>query len=215
MPNSPILIKKLALMGVGVAMMLILVTSAKADEHVIRRHTFDLANVSQIDISNSVGSIEVVPVSGTQMRITVDIEAKKRGWFRRHADIDDMDISVRERGDALYLAFDERHANAEWLIEMPVVAYTTINMGVGELDVEIGNTELDIDLGVGDVNIRASERSVGRIKLDVGVGGAGVRGGEIIEHDTAFISQSIRAEGKGRHDINVDVGVGDADVRLN
>jgi len=124
-----------------------------------------------------------------------------------------MDVSVRERGNALYLAFDEKHATAEWLIEMPAVAYTTINMGVGELDIDIGATELDIDLGVGDVNIHASERSVGRIKLDVAVGEAGVRGGEIIEHDTAFISQSIRAEGKGRHDINV--GVGEAGVRRN
>jgi len=213
MSNHPILIKKLALMSVGVAMMMILVTSAKAEEHVIRRHTFDPADVTEIDISKSVSSIEVVPVFGTQMRITVEIEARERGWLRRHADVVDMDVSVRERGNALYLAFDEKHATAEWLIEMPAVAYTTINMGVGELDIDIGATELDIDLGVGDVNIHASERSVGRIKLDVAVGEAGVRGGEIIEHDTAFISQSIRAEGKGRHDINV--GVGEAGVRRN
>ena len=215
MTNNSIFLKKLILMTVGVALMMVLVTAAKADDEVTRRHTFDLQNVEEVEFSNSVGSIEIIPVEGTEMRITLDIESKERGFFRRRVDVDDMDLEIRERGDTLFLVFDEEHVNAQWLVEMPAVNRTSVEMGVGELRLEIGTTELDVQLGVGDVNITAPENAVGRINLDVGVGDAEVRGGEIIRKESAFISRSIRAQGKGSNDMDVNLGVGDIRVRLN
>ena len=79
---------------------------------------------------------------------------------------------------------------------------------------EIGATELEVELGVGDVNVEAPEDSVGRVDLNVGVGDARLRGGEVLDNDSVFISKSIRKKGNGAHDIEVDLGVGDADVRL-
>ena len=87
-------------------------------------------------------------------------------------------------------------------------------MGVGEVRVEIDATDLNVELGVGEVNIEAPLASVGRVNLNVGVGDADIRGGEIIDSDSAFISRRIRAEGNGTYPLEVDLGVGDINVRL-
>lgn len=215
MINSELFFRKLLLMGVGVTLMLVLVTSARADDQVTRRHAFDLKGIDTVEFSNSVGRIEIIPSDSNEMRVTVDIESREHGFFRRSVDVQDMDIDIRERGDTLILRFDEEHASAEWLVEMPAVARTTVAVGVGEVRLEIGATELDVDVGVGDVDVFAPEKAVGRINLDVGVGDANVRGGEVISAETAFISRSVRAEGSGTNRMNVDLGVGDVSVRLN
>lgn len=215
MINSQIFFKKLCLMSFGVALMMVLVDTARADEQVTRRHTFELDDIDTVVFSNSVGRFEIIPTDNQEMRITLDIEASERGFFRRSVDIDDMDIKVKERGDTLYLSFDEKDASAEWLVEMPAVARTSVEMGVGEVRLEIGATELDVELGVGEIDVYAPENAVGRIDLDAGIGDADVRGGEVIRRDSAFISESIRAEGKGSNRMNVEVGVGDISVRLN
>jgi hypothetical protein len=215
MINSQVFFRKLLLMSVGVALMMVLVSSAKAESRVTRSHTYDLQSIEAVDFSNSVGRIEFVAVDGKEMRITLDIEARERGFFRRQPDVADMDLEARERGDTLFLSFDEENVSAEWLVELPAVSHTSVQMGVGELRLEIGATALDVELGVGDVTIQAPENTVGRIDLNVGVGDARVRGAEILDSKSAFISKSVRAEGKGANAIDVDLGVGDVSVRLD
>lgn len=202
-------------MGLGVVLMTALVTAAKADERVIRQHTFDLGDIKEVEFTNSVGSIDIVPADGDQIRIVLDIEGQHHGFFRRTVDVDNMDLEVRERGNVLFLTFDEKDASAEWTVEIPVVEHIRIEMGVGELRLETGATDLHVELGVGDVVVDAPAASIGRINVDVGVGDADVRGADILDRDKAFISQSIRAQGDGSHDIDIEVGVGDVDVRLD
>ena len=217
MVNGQVFIKKLMLMSIGVLLMTALVTYAKADDQVIRTHSFYLEGVEELEFSNSVGSFEIVPVDGEEMRIVLDIEGERAGFFRRHVDVTGMDLEVKERGDTLFLSFEEKDANAEWLVEMPrstSIKRTSIQMGVGEVRVEIDATDLNVELGVGEVNIEAPLASVGRVNLNVGVGDADIRGGEIIDSDSAFISRRIRAEGNGTYPLEVDLGVGDINVRL-
>ena len=215
MIDSQIFIKKLVLMSIGVCLMTILVNSARADDRVVRNHTIALDGAVELEISNNVGRIDLVQGDGDEVRVILDIEGQKSGFFRRQVDVDDMDLQIRKRGDTLFLKFDEKNASAEWTVEMPVMKRTIIEMGVGEVRLEVGDTDLDVDLGVGDVEIVAPEDSVGRISISVGVGDASVRGAEILDRQSAFISQSVRAQGKGNKDINVDLGVGDANLRLN
>jgi len=214
MLDSQIFIRKLVLMSCGVGLMTLLVTSVKADDQVTRYHTFDLAEIEEVEFSNSVGNIEIVPVSGNEMRVVLDIEGNRHGIFRRKVNVENMDLKVKERGDTLFLTFEEEDTKAEWVIEMPAVAITVIEMGVGELKLEVGTTDLDIELGVGDVSVTAPKASVGRINLNVGVGDANIRGGEILDDDSVFISQSIRAQGEGDHPLEIDLGVGEINVRL-
>ena len=218
MSNGEVFIKKLVLMSVGVMMMTMLVTTARADDEVTRSHDFDLDGIEEVEFRSTVGSFEIIPTRGDELRVVLEIEGNKRGFFRRSTDVSDMDLESRERGDTLILEFEEENANANWIVEMPrtsSVERTSIQMGVGEVNVEIGGTELEVELGVGDVDINAPEDSVGRINLNVGVGDASMRGGEVIDHDAMFISQSIEGEGNGTFDMEVDVGVGDISVRLD
>ena len=214
MLDSQIFIRKLVLMSCGVGLMTLLVTSVKADEQVTRYHTFDLDQVEEVEFSNNVGRIEIIPVEGNEMRIVLDIESNRNGIFRRKVNVDNMDIEVKERGNTLFLSFDEKNTKAEWVVEMPAVAITIIEMGVGEIKLEVGATDLDIELGVGEVSVNAPETSVGRINLNVGVGEANIRGGEILDRDSVFISQSVRAQGDGDHPLEIDLGVGEINVRL-
>lgn len=217
MINGQVFMKKLMLMSVGVLLMTVLVTTAKADEHVTRTHNFDLDGIEDIEFNNGVGRFEIIQTNGDEMRVMLDIESEKKGFFRRSADVSDMDIEVKERGDRLYLSFEEKNAKAEWIVEIPKSAKierTSIQMGVGEVEVEIGETELEIELGVGEVFVEAPESSVGRVDINVGVGDASLRGGEILDRDSVFISKSINGEGSGNFSLEVDLGVGDVDVRL-
>ena len=214
MLDSEVFIRKLVLMSFGVGLMTLLVTSVKADDQVTRYHTFDLDQVEEVEFSNNVGRIEITPVNGNEMRIVMDIESNRHGLFRRQVNVDNMDLEVKERDDTLFLSFEEKGAKAEWVIEMPAVARTNIEMGVGELKLEVGATNLDIELGVGEVSVIAPEDSVGRINLNVGVGEADIRGGEILDRDSVFISQSVRAQGNGDHPQEIDLGVGDINLRL-
>ena len=132
MINSQIFFKKLILMSVGVGMMTILVTSAKADDRVIRTHIFDLTDIEEVELSNAVGSVDIVQVDGNEMRVVVDIEGQEGSFFRRSVNVDDMDLKVKERAGTLFLSFKEKKTNANWTIEMPGVERTNIEMGVGE-----------------------------------------------------------------------------------
>ena len=80
MINSQIFLKKLCLMSFGVALMMVLVDTARADEQVTRRHTFELDDIDTVVFSNNVGRFEIVPTDNQEMRITVDIEASERGF---------------------------------------------------------------------------------------------------------------------------------------
>lgn len=214
MINSHLFIKKLVLMSVGVMLMTILVTTAHADDRVVRNHSFDMDGIEEVEFSNSVGAIDIVQGNGKEMRVVLEIEADKKGFFHRRVDVDDMDLEMRKRGDTLFLNFREDDVKAQWTVEMPAVRRTILEVGVGEIRLELGDTDLDVELGVGEVNVLAPEKSVGRINLHVGVGDASVRGAEVLDSESAFISQSIRAQGKGDNDLEVDVGVGDVSVRL-
>ena len=218
MINSQVFMKKIMLMSIGVLFMTVLVTTAKADDSVTRTHDLDLEGIEEIEFNNSVGSFEVVLSDSDDMGITVEIEGQKKGFFRRTTDVSGMDIEVEERGNTLFITFEEKKANADWFITLPRTANLdrmSVDMGVGEVEMEIGETELDVELGVGEVFVQAPGNSVGRVYLNVGVGEASLRGGEIIEDESAFISSSVRGEGNGNYDIEVDVGVGDVDIRLN
>lgn len=194
---------------------LLLAGSSYADDRVVKEYSFDLADISEVDFQGSVGSMDFVETSGTELKIVLVIEADDGGWFGRRKDVDDVELESRVRNDRLVLKMEEEDTNTEWTVQLPAVAVTNIHMGVGEIDGVFGATELDVELGVGEVDVELPAASAGVIEVSVGVGDASLRGASHEEHDRAFISQDIRGQGDGTNEINVEVGVGDASVTLN
>jgi DUF4097 and DUF4098 domain-containing protein YvlB len=195
---------------------MILGIQANAADRVIRNHSFDLEDIDEIEIKNSVGSIDLRVVEGNEMRIEVEIEGEDRAFFRRQVDVDDIDVEARTRGDKLILSIDDDDdIQAHWYIEMPTVSDIEIDMGVGEIEAEVDGSNLEIDLGVGDVEVYAMLATTGEIEISVGVGDTSIRGVQPIENSRAIVASESEARGEGDAFINVEVGVGDISVELD
>jgi hypothetical protein len=189
-------------------------TSVAAEDHAVRRYTFDLSAVQELELRGSVGSMRIVPATGKELELVLEIEGNREGFFRRSKDVSGIELNVRDRGDRLVLEQTAEDTETDWTIYLPVVERTIIKFGVGKVDAEIGATDFSLDLGVGDADIEALESAAAYVDLSVGVGDARMRGGRIVDADRAFISQKIRGRGEGEHDINIDVGVGDLELVL-
>lgn len=186
-----------------------------AAEKVTRIHSFDLADIKEIEINNSVGSIDLRLVEGDELRIEIDIESDDDRFFRRNKDVDDVDLEYRIRGEKLILTIDEEDIKADWYIELPAVSEIDIDMGVGEIAVEIGASILNIDLGVGEIEVLAPLASAGEINVSAGVGEANIRGVDSVEHSRSFVSAESEGRGEGELSIDAEVGVGEVTVTLH
>lgn len=186
-----------------------------AEDQVTRNHSFNLADIREIEINGSVGEMEIVLVDGEELRLVLEIEGQDGGWFRRARDVSEVDLESEVRGDRLVLRMDEDDTRTEWTIQLPAVAFTRVKLGVGEIRAEIGATDLDVEVGVGAVGIQAPLASTGRIDLSAGVGEASVSGAREIDSDRAFVSQNVHARGEGELPVEVSVGVGEVSVDLD
>jgi hypothetical protein len=186
-----------------------------ADNKEVKEYSFDLADFNEVEFHGSVGSMEFVETTGTELKIVLVIEGDERGLFRDDKDVEDVELESRVRNDRLVLEMEEDDTNTEWTVQLPVVAITYIDFGVGEIDGVFGATKLSVELGVGEVGVELPAASAGEIEISVGVGDADLRGTADEDKDSAFVSQDIYGRGDGDKEINLEVGVGDAIVTLN
>lgn len=183
-------------------------------DFVIREYTIPLEDIDEIEIHASVGTLEILPLDANEVRIVLEIEANDDGWFQRRRDVSDVELEQRVRGKRLVLEQTEKGTNTEWTVQMPAVARTKIEMGVGEIEAELDATALELELGVGDVELLMPRASTGRIDISVGVGEARLRGADDVTRKEAFVSQDIRGRGEGDAEVRIEVGVGDVELEL-
>jgi hypothetical protein len=211
LPNPAFKLRTL-LPFIALAVSPVAVAADDDEDYVVREYSFSLADIEEVEIHASVGSIDIVPIDGNEIRLVLEIENSDHGWMGRNTDVSDVELESDVRGKRLVLRQTEDDTTTEWTVQMPVVARTTIEMGVGEIDAELGATELDIDMGVGDVDVTLPESSTGDIDLAAGVGDVTLRGAHDVDNERAFVSQDVHGRGEGDLDARIDVGVGD--VRL-
>lgn len=188
--------------------------SSLADSKVVREYSFDVTKIHELEIHASVGSIDIIPGSGTELKLVLEIEGDQHGWFKRDKDVSEVELSSRMRGDRLILDQSENNTNTQWTIELPAIARTDIHMGVGSIKAGFAATQLQIELGVGEIDIDYPKAAAGYIELSVGVGEATLRGTEDVTTTKAFVSHAVNGYGDGAQDIDIHLGVGDVDVRL-
>jgi hypothetical protein len=184
------------------------------EDYVVREYTFPLTDIEEVELHASVGDIDIVPIAGNEIRLVLEIENQDHGWFDRDVDVSDVELESDVRGKRLRLEQTEEGTNTIWTVQMPAVARTSIEMGVGDIDAEFGSTELDIDLGVGEVDVSLPESSTGEIDIAVGVGDASLRGADDVDYEQAFVSHDVNGHGEGDLDARIDVGVGDVTLTL-
>lgn len=187
---------------------------AADEDSVVREYTIPLTDIDEIQIHAGAGSMNIVPIDANEIRLVLDIESSEHGWFNRGRDVSDVELDYAVRGKRLVLRQTEEGTNTEWSVQLPAVARTRIEMGVGNIQAEFGETELDLELGVGEVDLTLPESSTGDIDIEVGVGEARLRGADAVDHDRAFVSQDVRGRGKGTLDARIELGVGEVKLRL-
>jgi len=182
----------------------------------VRNHRFDVSGVEEISLDGGVGEMTIVRSTGDELVVELEIQSE-RNWLGRYRDIDDVDVIISRRGERLHVEVNESdldNLELNWRVELPAVARTTVNLGVGQLIAETGDTNLRVELGVGEARIEIPRQSTGRIDASVGVGSIHMDGVHDMVSRRAFVSESIYAYGDGVRDAHVDVGVGEISVVL-
>lgn len=207
------MLKKMSLLAV-LSLTLICFMPLKAQDRVTRMHQFDLDGIDEIEINNAVGSIELNVVEGSELRVELELEGDREGFFRRRRDVGNVDLEIEENNDRLSLSIDDDDVTAHWTVFMPDVSLIDIDLGVGEINAEIGASSLQINVGVGDAEVEAPLEEIGDIHVSAGVGDARIRGVDNVDQSRQVVSEQSDARGEGIHDVDVEVGVGSAMVRL-
>jgi hypothetical protein len=188
-----------------------------ANNEVTRTLNVDLGNVDALVIDGGVGTIDIVPVAGTTLRIEVAIEGNRTGLLQRKRDVTDIELAQHLDNGELKIELTEDDFDdleVHWTIEMPAVATTSLNLAVGQLIARVGATALDVNVGVGQASVTAARIDTGHIEASAGVGSATVHGANRSDSQRAFVSENVDGFGEGDFDIEVNVGVGEASVFL-
>lgn len=188
-----------------------------ASDTQVRTHRADIDGITDITFEGGVGEMTIVRATGSELLVELEIESE-RNWRGKRRNISDIDVVMDRRGDRLHVSLNEDdmdNLELNWRIALPDVARTTVNLGVGQLIAETGDTDLRVELGVGDARIGIPRQHTGRIDASVGVGSVHMDGARDTVSKRAFVSESVYGYGDGIRDAQVEVGVGEVSVVLN
>lgn len=183
-----------------------------------------LAVGQEVRIDFPVGELEVVGVAGDEFRITIEGRCKRHS--SRCADhLDDIEVDIHESRGVIWVEVAP-HSKWRWWNSLEIEAQVqhprdrplSIDMGVGELEVEGTLSDLEIDLGVGEVTVDVPVAVVGTVTMDAGIGETEllVPAGWVRDERSFLVgSESSWRDGSGSARINVEVGVGEGVVRLD
>ena len=195
-------------------LLLIPIASALAAERVIKEYSFTTDNIDHIDLQGAVGTLTVVHTDKPEVNVVLEIRQQDDGWFDDDVNLENVELDSEVHGSRLALEQTTEEVIIDWTVELPTVARTSIDFGVGEIDGQFGETELRANLGVGEVDVTLPLAAVGAVDLSVGVGEATLRGAGHDVERRAFISQDVSGEGNGDKDLDIEVGVGEIRVGL-
>ncbi len=206
------------------AVAVLLAGPALADRQVESAHPF---SGEELVVDFSIGELEITTTDtgAVEVDLRVDCEAglsasRKRRCEERFAEVD---VEWKKRGDNLYLDFvgmpkrGFKNVDVEARVRVPKGADLTVDMGVGELDIDAPSGNLSIDLGIGEVSVRAAEAGTGHVHLDAGIGDAELRSdnGYLDGKRSFLIGSELEWDGEANgREIFVDVGIGEASVSL-
>ncbi len=208
----------LRVLSLTIGALLLSSTAVMAKDRAVKNYSFELDGIDRIEIHGSVGEINVIHTDVKQVTVVLEITQQDHhdGWFDNdeELDLEAVELDSDVRGSRLILRQTDEHLNIDWTVELPTVAETSVELGVGEIDGEFGATSLRAELGVGDIDISMPADAIGDIDLSAGVGDTRLRGADEEDVDRSFVSQSTRGRGRGNLDVDIEVGVGDASLDL-
>lgn len=190
----------------------LLTSAAFAEDKVNLSHSITLAENATVSFEIAVGSIVIETWDKDVMELDIEVKEGDNGWFSS-ADMDEVELDISGNNDDISLEIDVEDVVQKWHVKLPKTASIDIDLGVGEVDVELFERSASIDVGVGEVDLELASDNYREIELESGVGGADLDGFKGAERERNIVNESIRWRGEGKYDIEIEVGVGDIDVR--
>lgn len=196
----------------------ILAATVHAEEkHVIQHYSFSLDDIAEVYIDGGIGKMDIVHTDDDEIKIELELEGKRRFWIMNKRDFSEIELVQSQRGDILKIGLnddDVEHVEIHWHIELPSVARTRIDLGVGQITGEFADTELELDIGVGAADITIASGSAGRIEISAGVGSAELNGANDVVSKRAVVSENTYGYGGGQQRMDLNVGIGEIKVQL-
>lgn len=193
--------------------------SAVASEKDATHHySFALDDINEISIEGGIGTMEVVHTDGKELRVELELKGKRRYFVFNRRSVAEIEVESSVRGDHLSLQLNEDdldHVEVHWRVEMPSVAHTHIELGVGQIIGAFADTELELEVGVGQGDISLARSFAGRVETSAGVGSAILEGATDTVSKRAMVSEETYGYGNGHHRMDLSVGVGEMKVQLS
>ncbi len=187
-------------------------TSHAASSKRIER-SFEASNLTHIDFDISVAEIDIQIYDGDTIELDIEIRADRHWWFFGRRDVDDIDLEVSQSAEYIDLRLDKDNLEQDWRVRLPAHLAVSMELGVGELEIEGLSNELNLEVGVGAVEVIVDDIDFSSVRLVTGVGDSSLRGfGRSTENERNFVGADSTYFGDGEYRIDIDVGVGDARV---
>lgn len=189
-----------------------------AQSHIVQEYQFNLDDIHEVDINAGVGTIEIVHSNTDTVRVQLTLEGKRRYWILNKRDVSDIKLVDSIRDHRLRLEIDEDDTDnikIHWHVELPSVARTRVNLGVGQITAAFVDTELALDIGVGAAEVDIARAHAYRVDLAAGVGDTKLSGADNVVSKRVMVSEQTYGFGDGHKRMELNVGVGDIEVTLS
>ena len=144
-------------------------TSQAASSKRIER-SIDAADLSHIDFDISVAEIDIQVYDGDTIELDIEVKADRDWWFFGRRDVDDIELEVSQGSEYVDLRLDEDNLEQDWRVMLPAHLAVSMELGVGELEVEGLSNEFVLEIGVGAVEVIVDEIDYESIRIVTGVG---------------------------------------------
>ncbi|MEC4726345.1 hypothetical protein HWQ46_12365 [Shewanella sp. D64] len=170
----------------------------------------------QVLLDMDVGSAEVFAIDEQEIRVEVVVSHSDSSWFSlwSSSELDDVELDIDQASKQITLKLnDQDDVKQVWKIYLPREAAVTLNVGVGQVEVNNMESDVDIDLGVGHAQIKHSI-IYSSVSLESGVGEVSVEDdGHAVAIDRNFVRQAYyNQDDTGFGHLSVNVGVGQIEV---
>lgn len=201
---------------------------------------FPAADLKRFHVEARVGSVRVRATNTNEVRMKLELEAKREGgWLLgRKGDPHGVELDSRSVAGTLHLTLrgERKGLSEKWVLEVPARLAAEINVevgdveargmeggarihvNVGEIDLDVVRGEIDAKVNVGDIRARTASDDYNDVRLEANVGDTDLRVGSQnvpSSHRGYGPGDSARWNGTGRERIRLEVNVGDASLVIS
>lgn len=187
------------------------------------REEYTLAAGQDLRFDFPVGDLHFIGTDGDRVEVELDIHCKQSS-SRCLDSMEEIELVARRSERRLTLEVD-RHPKWLWdslelegEVRLPAERALTVDMGVGQLEIDDVAADLTVDMSVGEVWIKMPAEAVRAVHLDVGVGDAEAEFPDSwVEGRRSLLvgAEVTWDDGPGAARVDVDLGVGDVKARFD